>query len=146
MRFTIKNIFLLQLIGCCFIFFFLSAANGQSIQIKTNAPSVLKPGDKWEMKVILTAPQVKQDVTGTMMLELKDAKSKTSIDGWAMNVFPFQYFTIEPQQTFTGLFPFQIPYSFRGSVHFKLLVKQSNKIDSTEGIIQVKSIPTRKKS
>lgn len=98
------------------------------------------------MKVMLNAPQNKKDMTGTMMLELKDAKSKTSIDGWAMNVFPFQYFTIEPQQTFTGLFPFQIPHSFSGSVHFKILVKQSNKIDSTEGIIQVKSITPRKKS
>jgi hypothetical protein len=146
MRFTIKNIFLLKLIGCCCILFSLSAANGQSIQIKTNAPKILKPGDKWEMKVMLNAPQSTKDIIGTMMLELKDAKSKTSIDGWAMNVFPFQYFTIEPQQTFTGLFPFQIPYSFSGSVHFKILVKQSNKIDSTEGIIQVKSITPRKKS
>src|SRR4029078_6551668 len=65
----------------------------KELMVQPNAPRFLREGDRMEFskKIInLTG----KESTGQAQLELIDATTNQSIDGWFQNMFPNQYFTV----------------------------------------------------
>jgi hypothetical protein len=75
--------------------------------------------------------------TGNVTLELFNEKDKQSIDGWFINIFPFQYFTSIPKESFTTKFPFTIPSNFTGKIKLVIKANCNNVSDSIASIITV---------
>ena len=96
-----------------------AAAQQKQLAIHCAAPKQVRSGNKINLKVSVTH-QLTTEQTGNITLELLDNKNK-SVDGWFLNIFPFQYFTSIAHQTFETSFPFTVPSNFKGT--FKLIVK-----------------------
>jgi uncharacterized protein YfaS (alpha-2-macroglobulin family) len=67
------------------------------LMVQPNAPRFIREGDRMELvtKVVNLSDK---EITGTAQLELIDAVTNKSIDGWFKNVFPNQYFTVPAVQ------------------------------------------------
>ena len=70
----------------------------KSLMVQPNIPRFLREGDQMELSVKI-ANLTNKELTGTITLELIDATTNTSVDGWFQNVFPQQYFTAEAAQS-----------------------------------------------
>ena len=68
------------------------AQQQKEISIHCVFPKKLNAGDKVNLKVNVSHTLYKEQ-TGNLTLELIDAKTNKSVDGWFLNIFPFQYFT-----------------------------------------------------
>ena len=55
--------------------------------VQSNAPRFMREGDKMEFSTRL-ANLSDQELTGQISLELIDATTNTSVDGWFQNIFP----------------------------------------------------------
>ena len=66
-----------------------------------------------------------------------NATTQKSVDGWFMNVFPFQYFTTIANTPFETEFSFTVPDEYKGKFEI-ILVAQANKIkDSIRFVVPV---------
>ena len=69
------------------------------IQIHCVAPVKLKTGQSVTLKVQVSHT-LKEEKTGTLTLSLLNHETQKSVDGWFINIFPFQYFTTLSNQNF----------------------------------------------
>lgn len=106
--------------------------------VQSNAPKFMREGDKIEFSSTIFNRSDKE-LTGQITLELIDATTKTSIDGWFQNIFPTQYFTVPSKQNNTVKFPIQIPFSYNKPLIWRVLVISENYKDSEENILAVLS-------
>ncbi len=98
------------------LFILTDVANAQQqkeLSIHCSFPQQLKAGSKVNLKVIISHT-IQKEQTGNLTLELTDATTKKSVDGWFLNIFPFQYFTSIKGENFTTQFPFTIPSDYHG--------------------------------
>ncbi len=93
----------------------LFAQNRNSIKIHYSLSPQLNAGSKINLKVMVEHHLSKEE-TGNLTLELTDASTKKSVDGWFLNIFSFQYFTSIKGEKFTTQFPFTIPSDFKGKL------------------------------
>jgi uncharacterized protein YfaS (alpha-2-macroglobulin family) len=108
----------------------------KQLMVQPNAPRFLREGDNMEFstKVVnLTDKEIKGQVT----LELIDATTNTSVDGWFQNVFPAQYFTVEAGQSMAVKFPIQIPFSFNRPLTWRIVAKAGPYSDGEENTLPV---------
>ncbi len=111
-------------------FFFTTSSFSQKIiKVKSNMPSHLVQGEKREIKVTIFNTDTTEH-TGTITLELIDATTKKSVDGWFVNIFPFQYFTAEKKDSCIIKFPIQVPVIFKNRLKYRLVA--SSKIIKNE--------------
>jgi hypothetical protein len=72
-------------------------------------------------------------------LALINHKTKKSVDGWFVNIFPFQYFTTIKDETFETEFPFTVPFDYLGNFDMEIVARVNEIKDS----IHI-TIPTKK--
>lgn len=75
--------------------------------------------------------------TGYLSLEFLD-RALMNVDGLMFNVFPYQYFTLEVNDSAKVKFPFTIPLSFNDKLYCKIKMFNPALIDSTEQRVNYK--------
>ena len=89
------------------------------MMVQPNAPRFIREGDRMEL-VTKVVNMSDKEITGTVQLELIDAATNKSIDGWFKNVFPNQYFTVEAGQSMAVKFPIEIPFNFNSALTYRI--------------------------
>jgi len=117
-----------------------------AIKIHCVAPVKLKTGQSVKLKVSVSH-NLKEENTGTLVLSLINHQTKTSVDGWFLNIFPFQYFTTIQNEKFEVEFPFTVPNDYSDSFDLVLVAHVGILKDSIGFVIPTnKVIPFGKKS
>ncbi len=106
------------------------------LMVQPNAPRFLREGDAMEFSAKIVNLG-NSEVTGTAQLELIDAASNKSVDGWFKNIFPNQYFTIAAGQSSVVKFPMEIPFNFNSAMSYRIIAKTTNASDGEEMAIPV---------
>ena len=109
-----------------------------SIKIECNTPPILSLGQSIKLKVKVRH-NLKQEKTGQLTLALINHKTKKSVDGWFVNIFPFQYFTTIQNEKFETEFPFTVPYDYIGNFDIEIVARVNEIKDSVH-----LTIPTKK--
>jgi uncharacterized protein YfaS (alpha-2-macroglobulin family) len=110
----------------------------KTLMVQSNAPRFMREGDKMEFSTRL-ANLSDQELTGQISLELIDATTNTSVDGWFQNIFPTQYFTVASKQTEAIKFPIQIPFSYNKPLIWRVVARSGNYSDGEENVLAVLS-------
>ena len=108
------------------------------LMVQPNAPRFIREGDRMELVTKIVNLSDKE-VTGTVQLELVDAVTNKSIDGWFKNVFPNQYFTVEAGQSVAAKFPVEVPFNFNSALTYRIraISKDGSFSDGEESAIPV---------
>ena len=121
------------------------AQHKPAIKINCIAPVKLKTGQTVKLKVSVSH-NLKEEKTGTLVLSLINHQTQKSVDGWFLNIFPFQYFTTIQNEKFEVEFPFTVPNDYSDSFDLVLVAKVENIKDSIGFVISTnKVIPFGKK-
>ena len=116
-----------------------------ALKIHCVAPVKLKTGQSVKLKVQVMH-NLKKEKTGTLVLSLINHQTKTSVDGWFLNIFPLQYFTTIKNEKFEVEFPFTVPNDYSDSFDLVLVAHAGNLKDSIGFVITTnKVIPFAKK-
>jgi hypothetical protein len=110
----------------------------KSLMVQPNIPRFLREGDQMELSVKI-ANLTNKELTGTITLELIDATTNTSVDGWFQNVFPQQYFTAEALQSGIAQFPIQVPFSYNKPLTYRIIARTNALSDGEENTVPVLS-------
>jgi len=110
----------------------------KELMVQPNAPRFLRQGDRMEFPVKIVNLSDKE-ITGQAQLELIDAATNQSVDGWFMNTFPNQYFTVAAGQSEVVKFPIQVPYQFTSALTWRVVAKAGNLSDVEEMTLPVLS-------
>ena len=117
-----KNSLLLLLLLCMGSF-----ANAQeSFRIIAKPPASLKWGQSYKLKAKVDH-NFTTEKTGGISCTLLNAKTHKPVDGWFINIFPFQYFTTIANTPFEAEFSFTVPHQYKGSFEI-ILVAQADQI------------------
>ncbi|MGN6164774.1 MAG: alpha-2-macroglobulin family protein, partial [Flavisolibacter sp.] len=108
----------------------------KELMAQANAPRFLRQGDHMEFstKIVNLSDS---EITGQVQLELLDANTNQSVDGWFMNTFPNQYFTVAAGQSEVVQFPIQVPYQFNSALIWRVTARAGNLSDGEENILPV---------
>lgn len=112
--------------------------NKKNIALHCTFPSVLHGNEQKELSVNIINFLQKETV-GTVTMDLFNAAGNTSVDGWFLNIFPYQYFTAIPGKKFTARFPFTVPAGFNGKLKIVITAACSNEKDSLVRTLTVQS-------
>lgn len=129
----------LALFYCVFLMSLNSYAQTPKLSIHCTPPKVLRVGQSHVLKVNVIH-NLTTEHTGNLTLSLLNHATQKSVDGWFLNVFPFQYFTSILNTDFEAEFPFTVPDAYEGKFDI-VLVAEVNKIKDSVRFI----IPTLKK-
>lgn len=110
----------------------------KSLMVQPNIPRFLREGDQMELSVKI-ANLTNKELTGTIVLELIDATTNRSVDGWFQNVFPQQYFTVDPMQSSVAQFPIQVPFSYNKPLTYRIIARTNELSDGEENTLAVLS-------
>ena len=110
----------------------------KDLMVQTNAPRFLREGDRIDFSTKIVNLTDKE-ITGQVQLQLFDAETNQSVDGWFNNVFPNQYFTVAAKQSFPVSFSIQIPYQYNKPVTYRIVAKAGNMSDGEEAMLPVVS-------
>jgi len=108
----------------------------KTLMVQPNAPRFMREGDQMEFsgKVVNLS---NKELTGQVSLELTDATTGVSVDGWFQNIFPVQYFTIGAGQNSEIKFPVQVPFNYNKPLTWKVIAKAGNYSDGEENTLPV---------
>lgn len=115
-----------------------TAVTQKELMIQPFAPRFLREGDRMEFSAKISNLSGKE-ITGTSRLELFDAATNKSVDGWFKNVFPQQYFTVPAGQSVAVKFPIDIPVNFNSAMMYRIraVAKDGSFSDGEEAAIPV---------
>lgn len=108
----------------------------RELMVQPNAPRFLREGDKMEFSSKIVNLSDKE-LTGTAELQLFDATTNQSVDGWFRNSFPNQYFTVAAGQSEAVKFPIEVPYLFNKALVWRIVAKAGNYSDGEENAMPV---------
>jgi len=110
----------------------------KELMIQPNLPRFLRQGDHMEIQAKLVNITDKE-MTGQVSLQLFDASNNTPVDGWFMNTFPNQYFTVAANSSEVVRFPVQVPFQFNGALGCRIIGKAGATSDGEENMLPVLS-------
>jgi hypothetical protein len=116
----------------CFLFLLTTTAiwgQTKTLRIICKPPIHVIAGQAIKLQVKV-AHQSKEEKTGTLTLSLYNKATGNSVDGWFLNIFPFQYFTTIDKENFEVEFPFTVPHEYKGSFDIELVTKMQDQKDS----------------
>lgn len=89
------------------------------LMVQPNAPRFFREGDQMEFssKIVNLSGG---EITGSAQLELFDAATNKTVDGWFKNFTPRQNFKILAGESFAVKFPIIIPYSFNSALAYRI--------------------------
>jgi 5-hydroxyisourate hydrolase-like protein (transthyretin family) len=108
----------------------------KQLMVQPNMPRFLREGDNLELSSKIVNMSDKE-LTGQVSLELVDAATQTSVDGWFQNVFPTQYFTVEAGKSFLVKFPVQIPFNFNRPLTWRIKASTGGVSDGEENTLPI---------
>lgn len=110
----------------------------KELMVQPNAPRFFRQGDQLELvsKVVNLSDK---EITGTATLELLNASTMQPVDGWLMNVFPQQYFTVPAGQSVAVKFPMAIPVQYTDALVYRITARAGNLSDGEEMALPVLS-------
>lgn len=108
----------------------------KQLMVQSNTPRFLREGDNLELSSKIVNLSDKE-LTGQVSLELLDATTMTSVDGWFQNVFPTQYFTVEAGKSFLVKFPVQIPFNFNRPLTWRIKASTGALSDGEENTLPI---------
>lgn len=108
----------------------------KTLMVQPNAPRFMREGDQMEF-VTKIANLSDQELTGQCTLELIDATTGNSVDGWFQNSFPVQYFTAAANQSTVVKFPIQIPFNYNKPLTWRVIAKAGEFGDGEENTLPV---------
>ncbi|MFO0415276.1 MAG: alpha-2-macroglobulin family protein, partial [Bacteroidota bacterium] len=106
-------------------------------------PRFLREGDQMVFTVRITNTG-NNELSGPCRLELFRKGETESVDGWFQNLFPVQYFSVEPGSSTLVKFPIVAPYYFQDLLTFRVTAVSNMKngytvSDGEQGVIPVLS-------
>ncbi len=101
------------------------------LMVQPNLPRFVREGDKLNLAVKVVNLSDKE-VTGTSQLELIDATTNQSVDGWFKNMYANQYFTIAAGQSTVVNFAIEIPFNYN-----KPLIIRTSAITKDSGVSKI---------
>lgn len=106
-----------------------------------NIPRFLREGDQLSLAVRISNTGT-TTLSGECKLELFNNGGKNSTDGWFQNLFPVQYFSVEPGNNQLVRFPIKVPYQFSDLLTYRITAtangnKNIRLTDGEEGVIPV---------
>jgi hypothetical protein len=108
----------------------------KQLMVQPNAPRFLREGDRMEFSAKIVNLTDKE-FTGQAQLQLFDATTNQSIDGWFQNMFPNQYFTVAAGTSEAVKFPIQVPYLFNKALSWRIVAKAGDFSDGEEDAMPV---------
>src|ERR1700730_7378134 len=104
--------------------------------VQPNLPRFLREGDRMELtaKIVNLADS---EVTGQIELQLIDATTNQSVDGWFQNMYSNQYFTAGSKQSAVAQFSIQIPHQYSKPVIVRLIARAGKISDGEENVLPV---------
>jgi phosphorylcholine metabolism protein LicD len=127
-----KTIFAFLLL--CILFSTNSFAQNSLLKIKAIAPNKLKLGQTFILKTTV-AHNYNIEKTGGLTCTLLNAKTHVPVDGWFINIFPFQYFTTILNTPFETEFSFTVPNDYKGNFEINLVANVDQIKDSIHFLI-----------
>lgn len=108
--------------------------------VEANLPRFMRESDQLEVPVKVSNMD-STAITGTVTLELFDARTQKPIDGWLKNVFPNQYVTVDAGQSEVVKFPIEIPYGLEGGILIRVQATSEHHTDGEEHVLPI--LPNR---
>ena len=108
----------------------------KQLMVQSNAPRFFREGDRMEFTAKIVN-LTDSEFTGQAQLQLFDATSNQSVDGWFQNMFPNQYFTVSAGQSEVVKFPIQIPYLFNKALTWRVVARAGAFSDGEEDAMPV---------
>jgi hypothetical protein len=130
MKFKIISVLFLLCILLCTNSF----AQNSLLKIKANAPNKLKIGQSYILKASVSH-NFKVEKTGGLTCTLLNEKTHVSVDGWFINIFPFQYFTTILNTPFETEFSFTVPHDYKGNFEINLVANVDQIKDSVHFLV-----------
>jgi uncharacterized protein YfaS (alpha-2-macroglobulin family) len=106
------------------------------LMVQPNAPRFLREGDKMELSAKVVNLNEKE-LTGTVQLELINATTGVSVDGWFRNMNPVQYFTAEAGKSSLVNFIIDVPYQYNSALVYRFVAKAGDNGDGEEASMPV---------
>lgn len=108
----------------------------KDLMIQPNFPRFLREGD--DLRVAARVSNLSAlEMTGQARLELIDAETGQSVDGWFQNIFPTQFFTLEAGQTQAVSFQVRIPSNYNKPLRYRITANSGKNSDGEENILPV---------
>jgi len=110
--------------------------NAQSpyLKIKSVAPAKLKQGQSFRLKASVLH-NFTVEKTGGLTCTLLNAATHKPVDGWFINIFPFQYFTTIAKTPFETEFSFTVPHDYKGKFEIAMVATVENIKDSVHFVV-----------
>jgi hypothetical protein len=108
----------------------------KELMLQPNLPRFFREGDVMEIsaKIVNLADS---EVTGQVQLQLIDASTNESVDGWFQNMYSNQYFTAPAKGSVPAQFSVQIPHLYNKPVIVRLIARAGNVSDGEENVLPV---------
>jgi hypothetical protein len=110
----------------------------KELMVQPNMPRFVREGDRMDLSAKLVNMSDKE-MSGQIELQLRDATTNQSVDGWFQNMFPNQYFTVAAGQSSVVNFTIQSPYQFNKPLIVRFIARAGNLSDGEENAIPVLS-------
>jgi hypothetical protein len=108
----------------------------KQLMVQPNAPRFFREGDRMEFSAKIVN-LTDSEFTGQSQLQLFDATTNQSVDGWFQNMFPNQYFTVAAGQSEVVRFPVQVPYLFNRALTWRVVARAGAFSDGEEDAMPV---------
>ncbi len=125
---------LVQLILGLIIFGNTVLAQNPLLKIKAAPPTQLKLGQAYKLKARVQH-NFTVEKTGGLTCTLLNASTHKPVDGWFINIFPFQYFTTIAKTPFETEFSFTVPHEYKGKLELILVAQVDQVKDSVHYLI-----------
>jgi hypothetical protein len=113
---------------------FKTNAQGPSLKIKALVPTKLKWGQSYKLKATVSHTFT-EEKTGGLTCTLLNAATHKPVDGWFINIFPFQYFTTIAKTPFETEFSFTVPNDYKGKFEIELVAQVDQIKDSVHFLV-----------
>ncbi len=94
----------------------------KQLMVQPNVPRFLREGDRIYLSTKIVN-LTDSEFTGQVELQLLDATTNQSVDGWFQNIQPNQYFTVAAKQSEPITFSLQIPYQFNKPLTYRFIAR-----------------------
>ncbi|MBS1666650.1 MAG: alpha-2-macroglobulin [Bacteroidetes bacterium] len=110
----------------------------KELMVQPNMPRFLREGDHISLSTKIVN-LTDSEFTGQVELQLLDATTNQSVDGWFQNIQPNQYFTVGAKQSEAVVFDLHIPYQFNKPLTYRIIARSGAMSDGEENSLPVLS-------
>lgn len=103
----------------------------KDLMVQPAAPRFMRQGDRLEFSAKIVNLSDKE-LTGQAEFQLVDATTNQPVDGWFLNSFPNQYFTVAASGSEVVKFPMEVPYQFTSALIWRVIARAGTYADGEE--------------